>query len=669
MSFRTPLTAEEISGRVAAVAKYDWLHADDDAVASWASEQHERAEAHLASLGTLDAFRADLTSILGAETRQLPVVRGDRSFQLRRGLGEQQFSLWVTDLHGDRLLIDAATIGSDQDSIAEFSPSPDGSIVAWTVSAGGADWMIGRFRDVVTGIDLEDSLTEIKWPAFAWLDNQRIAYMSWGSAVEGQELLARNEDASVRMHVLGTTQDSDVEVYRPGSASWSIPNVSGDRKWITVQVNDGTTPAHIYRKPTTLDGEWETVLSGTGPDGAVTVHNDETLVISYSHNQAGSVISYRTGAEPRVIYAATDDAPIADVDVIGDKLVILCHPLAGSVLHIQDLSTNEATVPVEVPFATGTRIYGFGAGKDGSSVIIDLERIGGERRIVDLPLGADAAVYAEMVAVGDAEWETTLVEVESVDGTLVPMLVTHAPGYTPDGSAKVFVSVYGGYAVPYLATGYDSWHLAWLRAGGVVAYAGVRGGSERGEAWHEAAMRHHKQNGVDDLVSCIEWFEKNGWSAARSVAVNGMSNGGMMVSIALTQSPQAIGAAIPEVPVADMLNFHRYTVGHGWIREFGDPDNLDDAAVLTAYSPLHNVRRDAEYPPTLVLTADKDDRVPPGPHAYKLAAALLDVPTAQERVFLRVEADAGHAIGRSLTAKVNERGAVLAFAADALGLN
>lgn len=669
MSAGTPLTPAEVSAREDAARRYRWLQNDDAAVADWVAVQNARTEKRLAELQHLEGFRDELTEILGAEVRQLPVVRGNRRFQLRRGAQEQQFSLWVSDDKGERILIDATTIGSAQDSIAEFCPSPDGLTVAWAMSSGGADWMIGRFRNTTTGLDSDDILQGMKWPAFAWLDNERIAYMSWGRPVEGQELLARNDDASVRLHALGTPQRDDAEIYRPSTAAWSIPAVSEDRKWITVQVNDGTTPAHVYRQPTTLPGEWETVVTGAGPDGAITVFNDETLVLSFAKNPSGSVDAYAADANVRTIYSAPESAPIADAQVVGEHLVVLSHPLDGSILRIQKLTADGSEGShLEVPIALGSFVHDFGGGEDGASILLDLEQTGGGRRVVELPIAADVDTLTAMLSVNADEWATTLVELPSKDGTLVPMRIVHAAGRTPDGGAKVFLSVYGGYGLPYLAVGYEAWHLAWLRAGGVLAYAGVRGGSERGEAWHIAAIRHQKQNGVDDLVSCIEWFAKNGWSTARSVAINGMSNGGMMVSIALTQSPDSIGAAIPEVPVADMLNFHRYTVGHGWIREFGDPDVAEDRAVLAAYSPLHNVRDDVSYPPTLVLTADKDDRVPPGPHAYKLAAALLDVPHARDGVFLRVEADAGHGVGRSLRAKVEERGAVLAFAADALGL-
>ncbi len=671
MATGSPLPPAEVSKREGAVRRYDWLHNDDTAVADWVAIQNARSIEHLNGLDHTSSFRRNLAEILGAEIRQRPVVRGERSFQLRRGRNEQQFSLWVSDKAGERILIDAATIGNPTDSITEFTPSPNGDTVAWAISSGGGDWMLGRFRNTDSGTDATDELDGIKWPAFAWLDDERVAYMSWGRPVEGQELLARNNDASVRLHTLGQLQSADSELFRPSVPAWSLPAVSADKKWITVQVSDGTTPAHVYRQPITLPGEWETVVSGAGPDAVIAVHHDETLVLSFVHNAAGSIVGYTTGTEPRVIYSAPESAPIDDAQVVGDHLIVLSHPLENSVLRIQRLTVSGAVTPdssLELPLALGTSVHSFGAGKHDATVVLDLEQIGGERRIVELPLDANVETLIGALSEGTSEWVTTLVELPSRDGTLVPMRIVHAAGHTVDATAKVFLSVYGGYSVPFLASGYDSWHLAWLRAGGVLAYAGVRGGTERGESWHLAATRHQKQNGVDDLVACIEWFEKNGWSTSRSVAINGMSNGGMMVSIALTQSPEAIGAAIPEVPVADMLNFHRYTVGHGWIREFGDPDNADDRAVLTAYSPLHNVRADVIYPPTLILTADKDDRVPPGPHAYKLAAALLDVASARDNIFLRVEANAGHAVGRSLRAKVEERAAVLAFAAASLEL-
>jgi prolyl oligopeptidase len=176
------------------------------------------------------------------------------------------------------------------------------------------------------------------------------------------------------------------------------------------------------------------------------------------------------------------------------------------------------------------------------------------------------------------------------------MRVVRAAGAEPAGTAKVFLSVYGGYGVPYVSTSYESWQRAWLEAGGVLAYAGVRGGSEYGEQWHQAGTRHNKQRGIDDLIACVSWFEENGWSEPKSVVINGMSNGGLMVSTVIVQRPELLGGAVPEVAVIDMLNFHKYTAAHGWIREYGDPENPEDRAMLASYSPLHNVA-DVEYPP------------------------------------------------------------------------
>lgn len=643
--------------RIEAVArKYDWLNRPSPDVEAWIDAENLRSEAHLERIEGMARIRADLTEILGVENRSLPKTAGGRTFQLRRRPGEEQHSLWVSDDVGERILVSSAELGSITDSIATFSPSPDGAYIVWTASSGGADWQLARIRMVDSGEDIGDELTGMKWPDLAWIDNTSFAYMSWAVPPAGEELTAPNSGATVRVHRLGTDQAADQLIYAPNETTWVIPSVSEDRKWLLLQQLKGIVPATVYRRRLPLDpaGEWETVLDEGGPDTLLGVYRGQTLLLSFRTHSAGRLLA--VGMGERMLFEAPDDEPLSDACQLGPVCVLVARTFSGTYLTVVSLEDGQVRQRVALP---ESRVVHAIDALDGRELAIDLEVIGGARTIerTDLDGLATLAARAEAPLCVETVWAT------SADGTRVPMRIVRQHGAEPRGDARVLLSVYGGYAIPFLTNGYSSWHLAWVRSGGVLAYAGVRGGGEFGESWHQAARRERKQRGIEDLIACAEWFERSGWSGARQVAINGMSNGGLMTSAALAQQPELFGAVVTEVPVADMVNFHRYTAAHGWIAEFGDPEDPTDYEFLRAYSPLHNICADRRYAPTLVLTADQDDRVPPGPHAYPLAAALRETVDGDQRVFLRVTRNAGHATGRSFNDIVAERSAVLGFSA------
>ena len=649
------------------ITRFAWLNEPGTRVEAWVDQENARTSAHLDSLPGIDALRADLTAIVGAEHRSLPKEAGGKLFQLRRLPGEAQHSLWVSDASGERVLVSATELESETDSIAAFSPAPDGERVVWTVSAGGADWQLARVRAVATGRDQADVLTGLKWPDLAWLDDTSFAYMSWEMPPAGEELTALNSGARIRVHTLGTSQADDPEVYAPAETTWVIPTVSADRKWLLLEQMKGIVPATVLRRPLPLNEQdtWETVLDDTGPDSLIGVFDGAPLVLSYRGCSAGQLLVLEgpgaarndgsVSAAARRVYRAADEAPLADAVQAGDHAVLVAHTLTGTQLTTVRLSDGQLESTVTLP---ASHVLQSIAGCGTASVAVDIEVIGGERTVSVVGL----ADLAGLAAGTPSPLAVELHWVPSADGTKVPMRVVRTPGPTPAGDARVFLSVYGGYAVPFATNGFNAWHLAWINAGGVLAYAGVRGGGELGESWHQAARRDRKMRGIEDLIACAEWFETEGWSGPRQVAINGMSNGGLMTAAALVQRPEFFGAVITEVPVADMLNFHRYTAAHGWVAEYGDPEHPGDREFLAEYSPLHNVRPELRYAPTLVLTADKDDRVPPGPHAYPLAAALRETVHGDDTTFLGVTRNAGHATGRSLRDTVAERSAVLGFA-------
>jgi prolyl oligopeptidase len=257
---------------------------------------------------------------------------------------------------------------------------------------------------------------------------------------------------------------------------------------------------------------------------------------------------------------------------------------------------------------------------------------------------------------------TTQVFVDSPDGTRVPMFLVHRAGVDPQASGRPAPTIlwgYGGFGISATPMFRVPW-LVWVERGGVLAVANLRGGGEYGRRWHDAGRLAHKQNVFDDAIACAEWLIDNGWTTSAQLAIQGGSNGGLLVGACMTQRPDLFAAAIPEVGVLDMLRFHKFTIGWAWTSDYGDPDDADDFATLYAYSPLHNIAADTAYPATMVVTGDHDDRVVPG-HSLKFAAALQAAQAGPAPILLRVETSTGHGAGKPTRKVIDERADVLAF--------
>ena len=264
------------------------------------------------------------------------------------------------------------------------------------------------------------------------------------------------------------------------------------------------------------------------------------------------------------------------------------------------------------------------------------------------------------IKVNPDEFEVHQVFYESKDGTRVPMFVSHKKGLKLDGTNPTVLYGYGGFGVS-VTPRFSSTRATWMACGGVFAEACLRGGSEYGEEWHRAAMFENRQTAFDDFISAGEWLIENGYTNSSRLAIEGGSNGGLLVAACINQRPDLFGAALCEVPLTDMMRYHKFTIGHYWIPEFGDPENDPEAfRYIMAYSPLHNVKLGATYPPTLIFTADTDDRVVPA-HAKKYTAALQTADSGKNPILLRVETKAGHGGGKPTSKQLDEAADTYAF--------
>ncbi|MDQ3649068.1 MAG: prolyl oligopeptidase family serine peptidase, partial [Acidobacteriota bacterium] len=272
----------------------------------------------------------------------------------------------------------------------------------------------------------------------------------------------------------------------------------------------------------------------------------------------------------------------------------------------------------------------------------------------DIASGKSIAFRQPKVDFNPQDYETKQVFYTSRDGTRVPMFITHKKGLKFDGSNPTYLYGYGGFDVS-LTPAFSVGNLVWMEMGGVYAVANLRGGGEYGKDWHQAGTKQKKQNVFNDFIAAVEWLMANKYTSTPKLAIGGGSNGGLLVGAAITQRPELFGAALPAVGVMDMLRFHKFTIGWGWVSDYGSSDNPEDFKTLYAYSPLHNLKPGTAYPPTLITTADHDDRVVPA-HSFKFAAAMQAAQGGPAPVLIRIETKAGHGAGKP-TSKIIEEAA------------
>jgi prolyl oligopeptidase len=272
-----------------------------------------------------------------------------------------------------------------------------------------------------------------------------------------------------------------------------------------------------------------------------------------------------------------------------------------------------------------------------------------------------------MVVFDPDEYTVKQVFYSSKDGTKVPLFLAHRKDLKLDGNRPTLLYGYGGFGIS-LKPRYSVTRLAWMEMGGVYAQANLRGGGEYGEAWHDAGKLHKKQNVFDDFIAAAEWLIKNGYTQPKKLAIQGGSNGGLLVGACMTQRPDLFGACLPAVGVMDMLRFHKFTIGWAWTSDYGSPDVIDDFKALRAYSPYHNLKAGTAYPPTLVTTADHDDRVFPA-HSFKFAAALQHAQTGDAPTLIRIETRAGHGAGKPTSKAIEEVADRWAFLIQALDMD
>jgi len=641
---------------------YRWLEElDSTETRAWVQAENQLTFGFLESIPARTPIKDRLTRLWNYEKYGIPFKEGNRYFYTRNsGLQNQAVLYTVTSLEAEpHLVLDPNTLSPDGTvAVSSLQASPDGKLLAYSLSASGSDWQDWKVRDVQTSKDLSDHLKWVKFSSVSWTREGKGFFYSRYDEPKADTLKATNYFQKVYYHKLGTPQSEDVLVYeRPDQKDWLFGGfVTEDGNYLIITAFQGTdVKSRVYYKD--LKGKEAPVVKllddfdaaynfigneGTrfwfqtdlqAPRGRVIeidvskpARNNWRVVVPESKEtlQATSFVNNKFILN----YLKDAYTQVKIYDTAGNLVNEVAFPGIGSAEGFVGKATDKETFYSFTGFTTPTTIYRY-----------------------DMTTGKSTIFRQPKVDFNPADYETKQVFYTSKDGTKVPMFITHKRGVKLDGNNPTYLYAYGGFNVS-LSPAFSVGNLVWMEMGGVYAQPNLRGGGEYGEEWHQAGMKLRKQNVFDDFIAAGQWLIDNKYTSTPKLAIGGGSNGGLLVGAALTQRPDLFGAAIPAVGVMDMLRFQKFTIGWAWVSDYGSSDNPEEFKALYAYSPLHNIKPGTSYPPTFITTADHDDRVWPG-HSFKFAAALQAAQAGSAPVLIRIETKAGHGAGKP-TSKIIE---------------
>jgi prolyl oligopeptidase len=636
---------------------YRWMEDLDSAeVKSWVEAENAVTARSLDAVPVRDELRKRITELWNYPKVSTPNFEGGRWFYTRNsGLQRQAVVYWRDSIGGaDNVAIDPNQLSPDGSiALSGFVPSPDGKHFAYGQSEGGSDWSTYYVRTLPDGRQLTDNVRWVKFSRIAWTeDGKGFFYGRYPEPAAGKALQQAVRDKKIYYHVIGTAQTADRLVYeRPEEPSLFITaDTDETRRYLFIVVNKGTSNKN------------ELFVKDMGDP--LNPKIDAPVVPLYT----GHTAEYDPlGVWDGVLYLLTDrdapnkkvvSAPIDKPDAAAWKVVV---PPGKFAIQSVDMVAGKIAVNALEDAASTVRFYALDGTPGQLLTQPGLGSVGGPagkfRRDeifytftsplypatvfrYDIVHDASVPFQPPRMTFDPDSYETVRAFFSSKDGTRVPMFVTAKKGLKKDGRNPTMLYGYGGFDIATLPS-FRPDVPAWLERGGVWATANMRGGSEYGEAWHEAGMKEKKQNVFDDFIGAAEFLVRQGYASASTLGIMGGSNGGLLVGAVMEQRPDLFAVALPAVGVMDMLRYQKFSGGGAWATEYGSSEDKSAFPYLYRYSPLHNLKKGACYPATLVTTADHDDRVVPS-HSFKFTAALQEAQGCDRPVLIRVETQASH---------------------------
>ena len=654
---------------------YRWLeNSEDSEVQAWIANQNERTEEFLSSLNMRPGLKKRLFELWDYPRLSLPLKVGSWYFyQKNSGLQNQPVLYRQKGLDGiGEVVLDPNTWSADGTvALSNFSVDEKAKYLAYTVSAHGSDRQEIYIKDLETGENLPDVIKWCRFTNMAWYKNLGFYYSRYpqpGTVAKEDE----NNYNQVYWHTLGTSQSEDILVYEcPESKELGFsPSLTQDLEYLLLHVFHGTDSHNgFYYRRLGQDSSFERLFE-PGEATYRFVGNEGSLFYFFTDLDApkGRIVAIdlkNPGKQNWVEILPEQEDVLSSVRYMQGEFIVEFMHNAYSILRIYEKS-GELIRELSLP--TIGSVEGLAGKQHQTELFISFTSFLYPPVILhyDLKTGVLRPFAQQELQFNATDYETSQVFYPSKDGTEVSMFLVHKKGLQLDGNNPTLLYGYGGFNIP-ITPSFSATRLLWLELGGVYAVANLRGGSEYGEEWHKAGMLENKQNVFDDFISAGEWLVANNYTKPARLAIEGRSNGGLLVSACMVQRPDLFGAVICAVPVTDMLRYHKFTVGRYWIPEYGDAENNPEHfKFMFRYSPLHNVQS-TNYPATMVVTADGDDRVVPG-HAYKFFATLEAAQTGKQPILLRVDTKSGHGHGKPVSKIIEEHTDITAFLVRVFGM-
>ncbi|MBC7476394.1 MAG: S9 family peptidase, partial [Candidatus Sericytochromatia bacterium] len=637
---------------------YRWLEdPSSEQTKNWVEAENKVTFNYLNSVPAKEKIKERLTELWNYPKYSAPTKEGNNYFFFKNDGLQNQAVLYMQEKlkSTPKVLLDPNKLTSDGTAaLSGQYYNKQGTLLAYGISKNGSDRQEIKIKKIATGHDYDEVLKWCKFSGVAWKsDNSGFYYNRYPEpgTVATEDL---NNYSTVYWHTLGTSQDLDKLVYqdKDNKELSFFPFTSEDGKYLMLHIYKGTAPENnIYFRDINSDNSFKKLFNSADASYEYVDNKDNIIYIKTTNDSPkGRIITVDLNNPEKSNWKniiPEQKEVMQSVHVINHQLIISYMHDAYNILKTYDMS-GKFIGQIDLP-TIGT-VDAITGKKDDNEMFIKFSSFTYPSTTFTYNFGSGKLenFMDSEVKFKPADYETKQVFYNSKDGTKVPMFLTYKKGLKLNGDNPVLLYGYGGFDVS-LTPSFSISRIVWMEHGGIFAMPNLRGGGEYGEEWHKAGMLEKKQNVFDDFISAGEWLIKNNYTNSKKLAINGGSNGGLLVAACMIQKPNLFGAVVCSVPVIDMLRYHKFTVGRYWIPEYGNAEsNSADFKFMYAYSPLHNVKENVAYPPTLITTADTDDRVVPA-HAKKFAATLQEIYKGNNPILIRIDTKAGHGAGKPTT--------------------
>lgn len=653
---------------------YRWLEDDRSSeTGEWVKAQNKTTDAYLAEIPFRDAIRRRLTELWNYEKYGAPFKEGAYTYFYKNN-GLQNQSVLYRGVPGgkEEVFLDPNKFSTDgTTSLSGMSFTKDGSLVGYQISEGGSDWGKAIILDAKTKKQIGETMQDLKFSGISWKGNDGFYYSTYDKP-QGSQLSAKTEVHKLYYHKLGTHQKNDELIF--GGKDLPRRYIGGglteDQHYLIISAANATSGNELYIQDLTKTGsKIKPILTGF----------DTELDVVYSEGTKLFIVTnYQAPNRRLVVVDAANPAKENWKDLIPETKFPLTVTSCGGKLfaqYVQDAvskiyqynTSGKMEHEINLP-GLGTA-GGFSGKKEEKTLYYTFTSYVYPATIFryDIASGKSTLYKRPNVAFDPSLYESKQVFYPSKDGTKVPLILTYKKGMKMDGKNPLMLYGYGGFNIS-LTPAFSVSNLVFIEAGGIYAVANLRGGGEYGDTWHNAGIKMKKQNVFDDFIGAAEYLIREQYTSKEFLAISGGSNGGLLVGACLTQRPDLFRVAFPQVGVLDMLRYNKFTAGAGWSYDYGTAeDNKEMFDYLYKYSPVHNTRKGACYPATMVMTGDHDDRVVPA-HSFKFAAALQSAQGCKNPTLVRIETKAGHGAGKPTAMLIDEQADKWAFLFWNMGL-